>query len=124
MKSTKTLVLIKEIVKVQLFSHCIDMDKNHSTMTIFNSAGYQKKLKRFLKYINCISHPMELPIEIQNIIHEYAKPVTRPDWKTLHKLPLHRYLGIVSSSYNGGCPVVLCGLERKIRKIWYSDLYE
>ena len=68
---------------------------------------------------------MELPIEIQNIIHEYAKPVTRPDWKTLHKLPLHRYLGIVRSSYNWDrCPVVLCGLERKIRKIWYSDLYE
>ena len=26
---------------IQLFSHCIDMDKQQSTMRIFNSAGYQ-----------------------------------------------------------------------------------
>jgi hypothetical protein len=26
---------------VQLFSHCVDMDKNEYTMKIFNSAGYQ-----------------------------------------------------------------------------------
>ena len=24
---------------------------------------------------------MEFPIEIQRLINEYAKPVTRPDWK-------------------------------------------
>ena len=24
---------------------------------------------------------MEFPLEIQNIINEYAKPCTRPDWK-------------------------------------------
>lgn len=24
---------------------------------------------------------MELPIEIQRIINDYAKPITRPDWK-------------------------------------------
>lgn len=24
---------------------------------------------------------MELPIELQNLINEYAKPLTRPDWK-------------------------------------------
>jgi len=24
---------------------------------------------------------MEFPLEIQNLINEYAKPITRPDWK-------------------------------------------
>jgi len=29
--------------------------------------------------------PLELPQEIVSIIKEYAKPVTRPDWRTMHK---------------------------------------
>jgi hypothetical protein len=30
---------------------------------------------------------MELPEDVLAIIKEYAKPVTRPDWRTLHILP-------------------------------------
>jgi hypothetical protein len=30
---------------------------------------------------------MELPEDVLAIIKEYARPVTRPDWRTLHILP-------------------------------------
>ena len=68
---------------------------------------------------------MEFPLEIQSIIHEYAMPVTRPDWRTLHKLPQGQYLVIVATSHAPwDRPIVLRGLERKIRKIWFHELYE
>ena len=43
---------------VQLFSHCVDMNKNETTMNVFNSAGYQyiKKLPFSSKRPN-IWHP-------------------------------------------------------------------
>ena len=28
---------------------------------------------------------MELPEDVLRIIHEYSKPLTRPNWRTLHK---------------------------------------
>lgn len=34
---------------------------------------------------------MELPQDILQIIKEYAKPVTRPDWRQLHIMPDHIY---------------------------------
>ncbi len=34
---------------------------------------------------------MELPEDVLAIIKEYAKPVTRPDWRTLHILPNQIY---------------------------------
>jgi hypothetical protein len=36
---------------------------------------------------------MNLPDEIVDIIREYSKPLTRPDWKRLHKFP-HSEFGI------------------------------
>ncbi len=30
---------------------------------------------------------MELPNDVLAIIREYARPMTRPDWRTLHKMP-------------------------------------
>lgn len=34
---------------------------------------------------------MELPEDITNIINEYSKPITRPDWRTLHIMPNQRF---------------------------------
>ena len=34
---------------------------------------------------------MELPEEVLQIIKEYSMPLTRPDWRTLHKMPQHVY---------------------------------
>jgi len=30
---------------------------------------------------------MELPDDVVAIIKEYARPITRPDWRTLHIMP-------------------------------------
>jgi hypothetical protein len=43
---------------------------------------------------------MELPEDILRIIKEYAKPVTRPDWRYLHKMTLHHlYSGLDEFHY-------------------------
>ena len=34
---------------------------------------------------------MELPVDVLKIIKEYSMPVTRPDWRTLHKMPSYLY---------------------------------
>ena len=34
---------------------------------------------------------MELPDDVLRIIKEYSKPVTRPDWRTIHKMTLSLY---------------------------------
>jgi hypothetical protein len=65
---------------------------------------------------------MELPNDIQSIIHEFARPVTRPDWRTLHKLSLDRYLILVKDSYTLDHP--LHHMVRKIRKILFKDIYD
>ena len=33
---------------------------------------------------------MELPDDVLQIIREYSKPLTRPDWRTLNRLPIHK----------------------------------
>ena len=35
----------------------------------------------------------DLPEDILKIIKEYSMPVTRPDWRTLHKMPIRLYMG-------------------------------
>jgi hypothetical protein len=43
---------------VQLFSHCVDMDRDGNTMRVFTSLGYQfEKHKRYINKGNDYSHP-------------------------------------------------------------------
>ncbi len=35
---------------------------------------------------------MELPEDVLCLVKEYAKPLTRPDWKTLHKMPISIFM--------------------------------
>lgn len=39
---------------------------------------------------------MEFPTEIQTIINQYAKPVTRPNWRTLHIMTMDTFVIQVS----------------------------
>jgi hypothetical protein len=34
---------------------------------------------------------MELPDDVLRLIKEYSMPITRPDWRTLHKMPYILY---------------------------------
>jgi hypothetical protein len=38
---------------------------------------------------------MELPHDVCQLINEYAMPITRPNWRTLHRMPYEVLLGDV-----------------------------
>jgi len=48
------------------------------------------KIESFIIYIFLLT--MELPEDVLRIIREYSKPLTRPDWRTLHKMTNDSYL--------------------------------
>ena len=43
---------------------------------------------------------MELPDDILQLIKEYSMPITRPDWRTLHKMSYHLFHLSVLERYN------------------------
>jgi hypothetical protein len=43
---------------------------------------------------------MELPDDVLSIIKEFSRPITRPDWRTLHKMThIHFYIDIYANGY-------------------------
>jgi len=42
---------------------------------------------------------LEIPDDVLQIIKEYAQPVTRPDWRTLHKMTQDKYLVAYRNEY-------------------------
>lgn len=42
---------------------------------------------------------MELPDDIIRLIKEYSMPVTRPDWRTLHRMTNEEYLADYRKEY-------------------------
>jgi hypothetical protein len=38
---------------------------------------------------------MELPEDVLKIIREFSRPLTRPDWRTLHIMPQYEYIKIL-----------------------------
>jgi len=43
---------------------------------------------------------MELPSDVLSIIKEFAQPLTRPDWRTLHRIPSLQLHLDVAYSFN------------------------
>ena len=43
---------------------------------------------------------MELPDDLLLLIHEFSRPVTRPDWRTLHRFDEERLLWYICAIYN------------------------
>ena len=39
---------------------------------------------------------MELPEDVVAIIREFSRPLTRPDWRTLHKMPMLTFHTVLS----------------------------
>jgi hypothetical protein len=35
---------------------------------------------------------MELPEDVLHLVKEYAQPITRPGWRTLHKMPIALFM--------------------------------
>jgi len=42
---------------------------------------------------------MELPGDVLRLINEYSKPLTRPDWRTLHIMTEHKYYSLYHIEY-------------------------
>ena len=43
---------------------------------------------------------MELPVEIQWLIKEYSMPLTRSDWRTIHRMNNMSFLREIGYTYN------------------------
>lgn len=64
---------------------------------------------------------MELPAEIVSLINEFSKPTTRPDWRTLHKMP---YQLFKDECFNQAILSWNKGGENKILTLWwYVNMY-
>ena len=48
-------------------------------------------LKLIHEYNIIFIQEMELPDDVLKIIKEYSKPLTRPDWRTLHRMSDEKY---------------------------------
>ena len=43
---------------------------------------------------------MELPDELLTLVRDFSRPVTRPDWRDLHRMDAHHFHFLVASIYN------------------------
>jgi len=43
---------------------------------------------------------MELPDDILLLVRDFTRPVTRPDWRTLHRMPAYHFHMSVAHSLN------------------------
>ena len=56
---------------------------------------------------------MELPEVLVALIKEYAMPLTRPDWRSLHRMPSYRFHLSVAQTLNRDSPQVVYELINK-----------
>lgn len=64
---------------------------------------------------------MELPDDVLQIIKEYSKPLTRPDWRTLHKMTQELYK---QECFNQAILTWNRVTDRKIFTLWwYTKMY-
>ena len=67
------------------------------------NAGLLLRLGNKIEYWDIyiyFSFNMELPDDILSQIKEFSRPVTRPDWRTLHRMPEVRFLKLIGINYN------------------------
>ena len=50
---------------------------------------------------------MELPDDVLAIIREFSRPMTRPDWRTLHKMTNLNFHLALAREMNYTCPKVI-----------------
>jgi hypothetical protein len=60
-----------------------------------------------------------LPINVKRLIQEYSKPVTRPDWRALHKMTNYNlYNSINTSIYIHNVDLVIIVLNNMRTNVW------
>ena len=62
---------------------------------------------------------MDLPEDVLQIIKEYSRPLTRPDWKKMHHLPEFTYCVLLAKHYNKSRNVIFKQILDKNKKYKY-----
>ena len=66
---------------------------------------------------------MELPKDVLSLVKEYAMPVTRPDWRTLHIMTYKTYLYEFYKAYKKREYVMIYQSERYRRTGRHKNLF-
>ena len=66
---------------------------------------------------------MELPDDILHLINEYAKPLTRPDWRRIHKMTEVDLNVAIASKVRRNCAPVIRTMFYKQSNFVYYLLY-
>ena len=67
---------------------------------------------------------MELPVDVLHLIKEYAKPVTRSDWRTLHKMTEVDLNVAIASNVRRNCAPVIRQMQYTQSNFVYYFLCE
>jgi hypothetical protein len=51
---------------------------------------------------------MELPDDLLYLVRDFARPCTRPDWRTLHRMPSLRFHLDLIDQFNSSFNLALC----------------
>jgi hypothetical protein len=62
---------------------------------------------------------MELPEDVLKIIKEYSRPLTRPDWRSLHRMPEFAYCVSLAKEYNDSRKYIFKKVLDKNKKYKY-----
>ena len=66
---------------------------------------------------------MELPLDILSIVKDFSRPLTRPDWRTLHRFTNIDFHLDIASQVRWDCPSVIYSLVIQPRTHFVYDLH-
>ena len=56
---------------------------------------------------------MELPDDVLSVIKDFSRPITRPDWRGLHRMTAYRFHINIKNTFNEkNIPVIISFAER------------
>ena len=69
---------------------------------------------------------MELPDDVLGLVREFSRPITRPDWRHLHRMTSYRFHVGISTTYNDfDLPVIISFVEnydQHLYRYWFHTV--
>lgn len=66
---------------------------------------------------------MELPDDVLGLVSDYSRPLTRPDWRTLHKMPNLDFHLAIASEVSWNCPAAIYNIVINPRTNYIYELH-
>ena len=70
---------------------------------------------------------MELPDDLVTIVNDFSRPVTRPDWRNLHRMSEYYFHTSIASTYNNfDIPVIerfVDSYDHNTCRYWFHHLW-